>query len=80
MTNVKLKTGMAETTLTKALWHKGIRYRKKYKTLPGSSDIAITKYKIAIFADGKFCHGENWEEEGLKEFDKCHSITLETVS
>ena len=29
--------------------------------MPGSPDIAITKYKIAIFCDSEFFHGYNWE-------------------
>ncbi|MHC5247508.1 very short patch repair endonuclease [Enterococcus sp. LJL90] len=61
MANVKLKGGKAETILAKSLWHNNVRYRKNYKKLPGSPDIAITKYKIAIFVDGEFWHGENWE-------------------
>lgn len=31
------------------------------KRLPGSPDIAITKYKIAVFVDGEFWHGQDWE-------------------
>lgn len=50
-----------ETKLAKALWHRGIRYRRNYKKLPGSPDIAITKYKIAIFVDGEFWHGYDWD-------------------
>lgn len=61
MSKVHLKHGKAETTLAKALWHKGHRYRLNYKKLPGSPDITITKYKIAIFVDGEFWHGHNWE-------------------
>ena len=61
MGNVSLKGGKAEMALAKALWSSGIRYRKNYKKLPGSPDIAITKYKIAIFVDGEFWHGEDWE-------------------
>lgn len=61
MANVKLKGGTAETILAKLLWHNGIRYRKNFRKLPGSPDIAITKYKIAVFVDGEFWHGENWE-------------------
>lgn len=61
MSNVKLKKGIAETALSKSLWHKGIRYRRNYKKLPGSPDIAITKYKIAVFIDGEFWHGYDWE-------------------
>ena len=43
------------------LWHKGYRYRKNYKKLPGSPDIVLTKYKIAIFCDSEFFHGKDWE-------------------
>ena len=45
-----------ERLLRKALWSKGIRYRKNYKGLPGSPDIALTRYRIAIFVDGDFWH------------------------
>ena len=61
MANVKLKGGDAEIALAKALWSKGIRYRKNYKKLPGSPDIAITTKKIAIFVDGEFWHGHDWD-------------------
>jgi DNA mismatch endonuclease (patch repair protein) len=46
--------------LRKALWKEGIRYRKNYKLIPGVPDIAITKYKIAVFCDGEFWHGKDW--------------------
>jgi DNA mismatch endonuclease (patch repair protein) len=59
---VRLKRGIAETLLAKSLWHSGIRYRYNYKKLPGSPDIAITKYHIAIFIDGEFWHGKGWEK------------------
>lgn len=62
MSNVKLKHNKVETTLAKALWHKGYRYRLNYKKLPGSPDIALTKYKIAIFVDGEFWHGKDFEK------------------
>ena len=66
MANVSLKGGKAETALAKALWHEGIRYRKNYRKVPGSPDIAITKYKVAVFVDGEFWHGQNWEERKTK--------------
>ncbi len=68
MSKVKLKGGKAETLLAKALWHKGYRYRKNDKRLPGSPDIAILKYQIAVFVDGEFWHGKGWEvrKERLK--------------
>lgn len=61
MSHIKGKDTSIEVLLRKALWHKGIRYRKNYKKLPGTPDIAITKYKIAIFCDSEFFHGYNWE-------------------
>lgn len=66
MAKVHLKHGKAETTLAKALWHEGYRYRLNYKKLPGSPDIVITKYRLAVFVDGEFWHGYNWEERKPK--------------
>lgn len=61
MKNIKSKDTKIEVLLRKALWKKGIKYRKNCKDLPGRPDIVITKYKIAIFCDGEFFHGKDWE-------------------
>lgn len=61
MRNIKSKDTTIEVILRKQLWHKGYRYRKNYKALPGKPDIAITKYRIAIFCDSEFFHGKDWE-------------------
>ena len=66
MKNIKSKNTKIELILRKALWHKGIHYRKNYKQLPGSPDIVLTKYKIAIFCDGEFFHGYNWRIQKKK--------------
>ena len=66
MSKVHLKNGKAETILAKRLWHEGYRYGRNYKKLPGSPDIALTKYRVAVFVDGEFWHGENWEERKTK--------------
>jgi len=66
MSKVKLKRGAAETMLAKALWHRGVRYRLNFRALAGSPDIAITKNKIAIFVDGEFWHGQDWEKRKPK--------------
>ena len=50
-----------EVLLRKTLWHKGYRYRKNYKKLPGSPDIALTRQKVAVFCDSEFWHGKDWE-------------------
>ena len=60
MQNIKSKDTSIEVKLRKALWHKGYRYRKNYKILPGTPDIVLTKYKIAIFCDSDFFHGKDW--------------------
>lgn len=61
MQHIKSKDTSIEIALRKALWKKGYRYRKNFKGLSGKPDIAITKYKIAIFCDGEFFHGKDWE-------------------
>lgn len=63
MSKIRSTGGKAETLLAKALWHHGVRYYKNYKKLPGKPDIAITKYKIAVFVDGEFWHGYDWENQ-----------------
>ena len=61
MKNIKSSDTKIEVILRKVLWEKGYRYRKNLKDLPGKPDIVFTKYKIAIFCDGEFFHGKDWE-------------------
>ena len=61
MQNIKSKDTSIEILLRKALWKNGYRYRKNYEKLPGKPDIVLTQYKIAIFCDGEFFHGKDWE-------------------
>jgi len=61
MQHIRSKDTKIEVTLRKALWHRGYRYRKNVKELPGHPDIVLTRYKIAIFCDGEFFHGKDWE-------------------
>lgn len=60
MANVKLKGGSEEASIAKALWHRGYRYWLNYKKLPGSPDVALQKYHVAVFVDGEFWHGYDW--------------------
>jgi DNA mismatch endonuclease (patch repair protein) len=66
MSAIKSKDTSIEVRLRKALWHKGYRYRKNYKGLPGTPDIVLTRYKIAIFCDSEFFHGKDWDELRLR--------------
>ena len=61
MSRIRGKDTSIEVTLRKALWAKGYRFRKNYKKLPGSPDIALTKHRIAIFCDSEFFHGKDWD-------------------
>ncbi len=60
MAAIRSKDTSIEVKLRKALWHHGYRYRKNYAKLPGRPDIALTKYKVAIFCDSEFFHGKDW--------------------
>lgn len=66
MQAIKSKDTTIELALRKALWSKGIRYRKNCKALIGKPDIAITKYKIAVFCDSEYWHGFDWENRNQK--------------
>lgn len=55
-----------EMVFRKLLWANGIRYRKNNRKLPGTPDISISKLRIAIFIDGEFWHGFNWEDKKNK--------------
>jgi DNA mismatch endonuclease (patch repair protein) len=63
MSRIRSSDTSIEILLRKALWREGIRYRKNYNKLPGRPDIAITKYKIALFCDGELWHGKDWEDK-----------------
>ena len=66
MQAIKSKDTTIELALRKALWGKGIRYRKNYKMLIGKPDIAITKYKLAVFCDSEYWHGYDWENRNQR--------------
>lgn len=62
MSKIKGKNSKPELLLRKALWANNIRFRIHDKSLPGRPDIVIKKYKLAIFIDGEFWHGYNWDK------------------
>ena len=60
MAGIKGRDTAIELSFRRELWRAGVRYRKNLKALPGTPDIAITKYRIAVFCDGEFWHGKDW--------------------
>ena len=58
-----------EILLRKALWHRGIRYRKNWRKLTGCPDIVLTRQKIAIFVDGDFWHARGYQDRPGSQID-----------
>ena len=59
MAKVKQKNTGPEQVVGKFLFSKGFRYRKNVKSLPGSPDIVLVKYKTVIFVHGCFWHAHS---------------------
>lgn len=62
MSKIRSTNSSIEELLRKELWHRGLRYRKNVKTIIGKPDIVFPNAKVAVFCDGEFWHGFNWEE------------------
>lgn len=57
MRAIRSKDTKIEIKVRQALWQKGYRFRKNDRTLYGSPDISIKKYKLVVFLDSCFWHG-----------------------
>ncbi|HPI21324.1 MAG TPA: very short patch repair endonuclease [Candidatus Kapabacteria bacterium] len=66
MQAIKSKGSKIEIMLAKAMWEKGLRYRKNDKTVIGKPDFTFKKYKIAVFCDSEFWHGKDWKKKKLE--------------
>ena len=55
-----------ELLLAKVLWNSGIRYRKNDNGVHGTPDFTLRGFRIAIFCDGEFWHGKDWETNKKK--------------
>ncbi|WP_422106979.1 very short patch repair endonuclease [Winogradskyella sp.] len=66
MGKIRAKNTKPELLFRKALWRKNVRYRVDSKQLPGRPDVSIMKYKLAVFIDGAYWHGYNWDERKVK--------------
>ena len=62
MAMIKSKNTKPEILLRKELWRRGLRYRKNCKLIYGKPDLVFLRKQIAIFIDGEFWHGYNFEE------------------
>jgi DNA mismatch endonuclease, patch repair protein len=68
MSKITGKETKPEIFVRKYLFSKGFRYRKNVKSLPGSPDIVLPKYKTVVFIHGCFWHGhKNCKRSKLPE-------------
>ena len=63
MSHIRSTDTLIEVRVRKELFHRGFRYRKNVKTLPGKPDIVLSKYRTVIFIHGCFWH----RHEGCKK-------------
>ena len=61
MSKIRGKNSKPEVMLRKTLWAKNYRFRLHDSRMPGRPDILIKKYRLAIFIDGEFWHGQDWK-------------------
>lgn len=69
MAKIRSKSALEEKfrrMLSIAVYPLGIRYRKNYRSIPGSPDIAFVSRKIAVFIDGTFWHGYRFNRRTSK--------------
>jgi DNA mismatch endonuclease, patch repair protein len=55
-----------ERLLRNALWRLGLRFRKNIASLAGKPDVVFVRARVAVFCDGDFWHGRNWEARVTK--------------
>ncbi|MCQ2285121.1 MAG: very short patch repair endonuclease [Bacteroidales bacterium] len=66
MQHNKSKNTSIEVRLGRAMWHRGLRYRKCAKDVLGHPDFCFKGKKVAVFCDGEFWHGRHWETAKLR--------------
>ena len=64
MSRIKGRDTKPEIQVRRYLSDHGIRYRCNVKSLPGTPDVAIKKYRMVIKVDGCFWHSH----QGCKDF------------
>lgn len=61
MGRVRQRDTAPELALRSALHRRGLRFRKNVRGLPGSPDIVFARAKLAVFVDGDFWHGRDFD-------------------
>jgi DNA mismatch endonuclease, patch repair protein len=69
MARVRSKDSRAELELRRALHARGVRFRLHASDIFGRPDLVIRKYRLAVFVDGDFWHGNAWRLRGLASLE-----------
>ena len=56
MSHIRSVNTKPEEVVRKYLFSKGFRYRKNVRSLPGTPDIVLSKYRTVVFVNGCFWH------------------------
>lgn len=62
MSKIKSKNTEAELMVFRELRRRRVYFQKHYNKIPGKPDIALPRKKKAVFIDGDFWHGKNFEK------------------
>jgi DNA mismatch endonuclease, patch repair protein len=66
MSRIRGKDTKVELLVRRELHGRGYRYRVNAAWLPGKPDIAFTRLRVAVFIDGDFWHGwdfDSWRDK-----------------
>lgn len=94
MSRIRAKDTKPELTIRRLLFADGFRYRIHVKTLPGTPDLVLPKYRAVIFVHGCFwhghdgckyaklpeTHGEFWRDKISKNKERDQRVRQELVS
>lgn len=61
MSHIRSVNTKPEEVVRKYLFSKGFRYRKNVRSLPGTPDIVLSKYRTVVFVNGCFWHKHECE-------------------
>lgn len=88
MSRINSKNTKAEIMVFRELRKRGIYFQKHYKRIEGNPDIALPRKKKAVFIDGDFWHGyeyeklisrlpkEYWKEKIIRNVERDKKYTL----
>lgn len=56
MSRIRSRNTLPELHVRRQVWSHGFRYRLHVRHLPGSPDLVLPKYRVAVFVQGCFWH------------------------